>query len=30
VLLAAASRLLPRPAWMAFSVAPETLLRWHR
>lgn len=30
VLLAAASRLLPRRAWKAFSVAPETLLRWHR
>jgi putative transposase len=30
VLLAALSRLLPRPAWAAFSVRPETLLRWHR
>lgn len=30
VLLAAASRFLPRPAWRAFSVTPETLLRWHR
>jgi putative transposase len=29
VLLAAASRLLPRSAWKAFSVTPETLLRWH-
>lgn len=30
MLLAAASRLLPRRAWKAFSVTPETLLRWHR
>ena len=30
VLLTAASRLLPRSAWRAFSVTPETLLRWHR
>jgi hypothetical protein len=30
VLLAALSRLLPRPAWAAFTVRPETLLRWHR
>ena len=30
LLLAAASRLLPRSAWEAFSVTPETLLRWHR
>jgi putative transposase len=29
-LLAALSRELPRPAWAAFSVRPETLLRWHR
>jgi len=29
-LLAALSRALPRPAWVAFSVRPETLLRWHR
>ncbi len=29
-LLAALSRALPRPAWPAFSVRPETLLRWHR
>ncbi len=29
-LLAALSRALPRPAWSAFSVRPETLLRWHR
>jgi putative transposase len=28
--LAAASRLLPREAWRAFAVRPETLLRWHR
>lgn len=30
LLLAAASRLLPRPAWKAFSVTPETVVRWHR
>ena len=29
-LLAALSQLLPRRAWPAFSVKPETLLRWHR
>jgi putative transposase len=29
-LLATLSRALPRPAWAAFSVRPETLLRWHR
>jgi putative transposase len=29
-LLAALSRALPRSAWAAFSVGPETLLRWHR
>jgi putative transposase len=29
-LLATLSRALPRPAWTAFSVRPETLLRWHR
>jgi hypothetical protein len=29
-LLAALSRLLPRPRWSTFMVAPETLLRWHR
>jgi hypothetical protein len=29
-LLAALSRLLPRRTWPAFSVKPETLLRWHR
>jgi transposase len=30
VLLAAFSRKLPRRAWNAFSVRPETLLDWHR
>jgi putative transposase len=30
VLLAAASRLLPRPRWRSFLVTPTTLLRWHR
>ena len=29
-LLAAFSRVLPRPAWGSFVVAPATLLRWHR
>ncbi|MGH3051245.1 MAG: integrase, partial [Gaiellaceae bacterium] len=29
-LFAALSRLLPREAWVSFSVRPETLLRWHR
>jgi hypothetical protein len=29
-LLAALSRLLPRPRWSIFVVTPETLLRWHR
>ena len=29
-LLAALSRLLPRPRWSTFMVTPETLLRWHR
>jgi putative transposase len=29
-LLAALSRLLPRPRWSSFLVTPETLLRWHR
>src|SRR3954453_4364356 len=28
--LAALSRLLPRPRWAAFFVTPATLLRWHR
>jgi transposase InsO family protein len=30
VLLAAASRLLPRARWHSFIVTPATLLRWHR
>ena len=30
VVLAALSRLLPRPQWPAFFVTPATLLRWHR
>jgi len=30
ILLAAASRLLPRSRWMSFLVTPTTLLRWHR
>ena len=30
MLLAAASRLLPRPNWRSFMVTPATLLRWHR
>src|SRR5262245_33991199 len=30
VLLAAASRLLPRATWSSFLVTPATLLRWHR
>ena len=30
VLLAAASRLLPRSGWRSFLVTPATLLRWHR
>jgi putative transposase len=29
-LLAAFSRLLPRPRWSIFVVTPATLLRWHR
>ena len=29
-LLAALSRLLPRPRWSILVVTPETLLRWHR
>ena len=28
--LAALSRLLPRPKWSTFFVTPATLLRWHR
>jgi hypothetical protein len=30
VLLAVASRLLPRVRWRSFIVTPATLLRWHR
>ena len=30
VLLAAASRAMPRDRWVAFPVTPATLLRWHR
>jgi len=30
VLLAAASRAIPRDRWVAFLVTPTTLLRWHR
>jgi transposase InsO family protein len=30
LLLAAASRLLPRARWPSFVVTPRTLLRWHR
>src|SRR5450830_2040170 len=30
ILLAAASRVLPRNRWVAFFVTPATLLRWHR
>jgi putative transposase len=30
VLLAALSRVLPRPRWDVFFVTPATLLRWHR
>ena len=30
LLLAAASRLLPRAQWRSFVVTPATLLRWHR
>jgi putative transposase len=30
VLLAAASREIPRDRWVAFLVTPATLLRWHR
>jgi putative transposase len=29
-LLAAVSRVLPRPRWSCCFVQPETLLRWHR
>ena len=30
VLLAAASRVIPRDRWVAFLVTPATFLRWHR
>lgn len=30
VILAAASRLLPRERWKSFLVTPQSLLRWHR
>jgi hypothetical protein len=30
ILLAAASRFLPRERWRCFPVSPTTLLRWHR
>ena len=30
MVLAAASRLLPRERWSVFLVSPQTLLRWHR
>jgi len=30
VVLAAASRVLPRSAWSSFLLSPQTLLRWHR
>jgi putative transposase len=30
VLLAGASRILPRDRWASFMVTPQTLLRWHR
>ena len=30
LVLAALSRVLPRPSWGVFLVRPETLLRWHR
>jgi integrase len=30
ILLAAASRAIPRERWVAFLVTPATLLRWHR
>src|SRR5450756_2416222 len=30
VLLAAASRVIPRERWVTFLVTPATLLRWHR
>src|SRR6266516_6391267 len=30
ILLAAASRVMPRTLWSSFLVRPETLVRWHR
>ncbi len=30
ILLTAASRILPGPAWLSLLPSPETLLRWHR
>ena len=30
VLLAAASRVIPKDRWVSFLVTPATLLRWHR
>jgi putative transposase len=30
VLLAAASRAIPRSSWSSFLITPQTLLRWHR
>jgi hypothetical protein len=30
MLLAAASRILPRARWKAFAVSPRTFLRWHQ
>jgi hypothetical protein len=30
LVLAAASRLLPRAHWRSFLITPATLLRWHR
>ena len=30
ILLAAASRAIPRQRWVAYHVTPATLLRWHR
>jgi len=30
LLLAAVSRVLPRPSWRSLLPSPDTLLRWHR
>jgi putative transposase len=30
LVMAALSRVLPRPRWSSFLVSPQTLLRWHR